>query len=68
MSQIVKEILRLRSLGVVKSTKITPPDGIGVMKNVSTGEDILCTHVESVTQFKLRNNSHSLNLIFSIIM
>ena len=54
---MIAGILRLRSLGVVKRAKITPPDGIGVVENVSTGEDILCTHVESVTQFILRNNS-----------
>ena len=64
----MKEILRLRSLGVVERAKIMPLDRIGVVDHVSTGEDILSTHVESVTQFKLLNNSHSVKFNFLYVV
>ena len=37
-----------------------------LVQNARTGEDILSTHVESVTQFKLLNDSHSVKFNFSM--
>ena len=61
MSQIVRDFLGLRSLGVVHRTNIMPQDRM-CLDHVRTGEYILSTHVESVTQFKLLNDSHSFSM------
>ena len=52
--------LSLRRLGVVELTQWTLIflERLWV-NNVRNGEDILSTHVESVTQFKPLNDSHS---------
>ena len=53
----------MRRLGVAKRAVIIVPERV-MIHHVSTGEDILSTHVESVTQFKLLNNSHSVKFNF----
>ena len=40
----------------MKSSNVTLPNRV-LVNHVGTGEDILSTHVESVTQFKLLNDS-----------
>ena len=47
----------------MKRANIIVPDRI-LVHHVSTGEDILSTHVESITQFKLLNDSHSVKFNF----
>ena len=50
----------MRSLGVVERANIMSPERNILVDFVRTGEDILRTHVESVTQLKLLNNLHCL--------
>ena len=51
----------------MKMTNIIVPDRI-LVHHVETGEDILSTHVESVTQFKLLNDSHSVKFNFLYVV
>ena len=49
-------------------TLINPDIYMLLVHHVRNGEDILSTHVESVTQFKLPNDSHSVkfNLLYVV--
>ena len=59
----MKDLLGLRSLGVVNRSNVMLLNRVMVY-HAGTGEDILSTHVESVTQFKLPNDSHSVKFNF----
>ena len=61
----MKDLLVMRRRTVVTMTNITLifPERLWV-NHVRNGEDILSTHVESVTQFKLLNDSHSVKFNF----
>ena len=51
----------------MKMTNIIVPDRI-LVHHVTTGEDILSTVLESVTQFKLLIDSHSVKIVFLYVV
>ena len=51
----------------MKRANVTLPNRVMVY-HAGTGEDILSTHVESVTQFKLLKDSHSVKFNFLYVV
>ena len=58
----MKDLLRLRSLGVVKRAKIISPNRMLVVDHVSPGEDILSTHMWSPLHISNFSMIHTLRL------